>query len=110
MITMAFKNSLEMVQLAPKVHSKAFLEGDLNGISGEACFMLQPIHRGILAESLLAGGNSLGLSPADGNLVLVHTQFAWDDAKADAAANAAAENWLGDMKALSQLVGVSHPL
>lgn len=88
-ITNTFKNDIELLksmysmfkQVVPQLSTVAGLVTSLT---------IQPIPPAITSKSGPLGGNSLGLNPSDGALVLCLISCTWDDATDDTQVNSVA--------------------
>lgn len=69
----------------------------------------QAISTATMSHFAKAGGNSLGLSPADGPLILLTIGLTWAGAAADAAMDVMAKNFVRRGAAAAKAAGADHP-
>ncbi|TAQ84198.1 hypothetical protein B7494_g7474 [Chlorociboria aeruginascens] len=88
-------------------HKETF--ADVFAISSAKFSMtFQPFSKAMLAASAAAGGNVLGLSPSQGNLVAVGFTIQWDDIADDAVITAASEAFPKQVQALAATYGLQN--
>lgn len=85
----------------------------ISGVSDVECLnwalVLQPFPAAFLAAGQQHGGDSLGITPADGNHVLVLLSYTWKNRTDDDRLYAAAQKLFADIDAASATAGVSSP-
>ncbi|MCJ1413431.1 hypothetical protein MMC19_007536 [Ptychographa xylographoides] len=73
-----------------------------------ASFVLQPISKAITSRAHLTGGNSLGISAQDGNLVWLDLTLQWSSPTDDAAVTNATQTLLRCATAYAKAQGLHH--
>ncbi|KAK0117831.1 hypothetical protein ONS95_012155 [Cadophora gregata] len=103
-----FKNNVQIMKEAQQIFEAAFEPfAQVKGF--QQIFLVQPLHRAILAASEKMGGNILGLGAKDGNIVWFAIDLSWDDTKFDNAINNAAKKFFADVSQAAKRLGVYHP-
>ncbi|CZS89550.1 uncharacterized protein RCO7_02532 [Rhynchosporium graminicola] len=103
-----FKNNIEMMKEGRQLFEAAFAPfAEVEGYT--QAFILQPLHRAILAASEKMGGNIMGLGAKDGNTVWFAIILTWDDTSFDDAINTATEKFFADFNVAAKRLGVYHP-
>jgi hypothetical protein len=70
--------------------------------------IMQPLGTNTISLMSKNGGNALGLTPADGPLVILSIAWMWSNAADDAVMNAAAHKFIGEAEHLAKEMGVWH--
>ncbi|PBP27668.1 oxidoreductase FAD-binding protein [Diplocarpon rosae] len=103
-----FINNLEMLKLSKQMFNEIFSAFD--HVKGyERFYIIQPINRAILASNEKMGGNNLGLSPNDGNLVWGTAVISWEDPSFDNPIHAASRNFIAAINRAAKHRGLFHP-
>ncbi|PVH79582.1 FAD-binding domain-containing protein [Cadophora sp. DSE1049] len=103
-----FKNNVQIMKEAQRIFEEGFAPfANVKGF--QQIFIVQPLHRAILAANEKMGGNILGLGAKDGNTVWFAIILSWDDTSSDKAINAAAKKFFADVNQTAKRLGVYHP-
>lgn len=107
MATTTFKNDLNMLNKAFEMWNSS-LES-ITPIQGiQYSWTNQAIPPAITSKTAELGGNSLGLDPADGPLVLCLVTASWSDPADDDVVNSVGQKLIEDVDAASKASGVFH--
>lgn len=105
--TTTFKNNLQILQKAHDLFTRSTPE--LKSIKGIIwALIVQPLGPDITSKSAPLGGNSLGLSPDDGALVIAEISATWDDGADDAAVKSQAKTLVDALDHEARVLGVAH--
>ncbi|KAH7371880.1 hypothetical protein BKA64DRAFT_268686 [Cadophora sp. MPI-SDFR-AT-0126] len=103
-----FKNNVEIMKQAQQIFETVFAPfANIKGF--QQIFIVQPLHRAILAASEKMGGNILGLGAKDGDTVWFAIDLSWDDTSFDKAINTAAKKFFADVNQAAKRLNVYHP-
>jgi hypothetical protein len=108
MATTMFKNDLGMLHKAFEIWNASL--SDIIPIPNvQYSWTHQAVPPSITAKTEQLGGNSLGLDPKDGPLVLCLVTASWSDPADDDRINAIGKNLIDAVDAASKAAGVFHP-
>ncbi|KAG4429966.1 hypothetical protein IFR05_014554 [Cadophora sp. M221] len=103
-----FMNNIEMMKKSQQIFESTFAPfAQVKGFT--QVFILQPLHRAILAANEKMGGNILGLGDKDGNTIWYAILLTWDDTDFDKAINDACKKFFADVTVAAKRLGVYHP-